>query len=263
MDFTSIIGVFMGIGLILIGQALEGGNVQSLIQITAAFIVFGGTSGAVVVSFPAQDLMGAAEALKIIFLDNKVDYEKVIAEILGYATKARKEGVIVLEKEANKASDPLMKIGLEAVSDGADPVLVRDLMETKLAQMEEYISRSAKVWESAGGFAPTIGIIGAVLGLIQVMQNLSDPSKLGAGIAVAFVATVYGVGSANLLFIPFSTKIKIKSKQDFLAKEMIVEGILSIQAGESPALIERKLQSFLLDKKNKDNAKSVANEVKA
>jgi chemotaxis protein MotA len=121
-------------------------------------------------------------------------------------------------------------------------------METQLTQMEERITRASKVWESAGGYSPTVGIIGAVLGLIQVMQNLSDPSKLGAGIAVAFVATVYGVGAANLVFIPLSSKMKLKSKQDFLAKEMIIEGILSIQAGESPALIERKLQSFLIDK---------------
>ncbi|OGH95904.1 MAG: flagellar motor protein MotA, partial [Candidatus Melainabacteria bacterium GWF2_32_7] len=172
------------------------------------------------------------------------------AEIVGYAMKARKEGVIVLEKEARNASDPLMKLGLEAVSDGADPVLVRDLMETQLFQLEERVTRAAKVWESAGGYSPTIGIIGAVLGLIQVMQNLADPSKLGAGIAVAFVATVYGVGAANLILIPLGSKIKFKSKQDFLAKEIMIEGILSIQAGESPALIERKLQAFLLDKKD-------------
>jgi chemotaxis protein MotA len=252
MDFSSILGLIGGVGFILLGQSLEGGSIFQLLQLTAALIVFGGTFGAVILSFPLPDLANAVKFTRIAFFDNKLDYNKVIAEIVGYAMKARKEGVIVLEKEARKAEDSLMKLGLEAVSDGADPVLVRELMETQKFQMEDRITRAAKVWESAGGFAPTIGIIGAVLGLIQVMQHLSDPSKLGAGIAVAFVATVYGVGSANLIFIPLGTKIKLKSKQDFLAKEIIIEGILSIQAGESPALIERKLNAFLLDDKSSD-----------
>ena len=247
MDIFTIIGLIVGTGLILLGQAMEGGSVGQLIQPTAALIVFGGTAGAVIVSFPSEDLQAALKYTNLVFFGNKPNFEKVIAEILGFATKARKEGVIVLEKEAKNASDPLLKLGLEAVSDGADPVLVRDLLETQLGQMEERVARASKVWEAAGAFSPTIGIIGAVLGLIQVMQNLSDPSKLGAGIAVAFVATVYGVGSANLVFLPFSTRIKLKSKEDFLAKQIMIEGVLSIQAGESPALIERKLRAFLLD----------------
>ena len=263
MDLTSILGIVIGLGCILIGQALEGGSMQSLIQITAAFIVFGGTAGAVILSYPQQDLQQAVKELKTAFFNKKNDYEKVIAEVVGYAMKARKEGVIVLEKEARNASDPLMKLGLEAVSDGADPVLVRDLMETQLSQMEERVMRASKVWESAGGFSPTIGIIGAVLGLIQVMQNLSEPSKLGAGIAVAFVATVYGVGAANLMFIPIGTKIKLKSKEDFLAKQIIIEGILSIQAGESPALIERKLNAFLLADKPQSDAQGAVKEARA
>ena len=138
-------------------------------------------------------------------------------------------------------------LGLQAVSDGTDPTLVRQMLETQMTLEETQVAARAKVWESAGGYSPTIGIIGAVLGLIQVMQNLSDPSKLGAGIAVAFVATVYGVGAANLFYIPFGSKIKTKFRKELLKKEMITEGILAIQAGESPALIERKLQSFILN----------------
>lgn len=250
MDLTSVIGAVLGIAMILVGQALEGGSVQSLIQITAALIVFGGTAGAVILSFPGEDLMFAMGTLKLIFFNSKLKYDDVIAEIIGYATKARKEGVIVLEKEARNASDPLLRMGLEAVSDGADPHLVRDMMETQLSQQEEQVTRAAKVWESAGGYSPTIGIIGAVLGLIQVMQNLADPSSLGAGIAVAFVATVYGVGAANLILIPMGSKVKFKAKKDFVAKEIMIEGILSIQAGESPALIERKLRAFMLEKES-------------
>ena len=248
MDITSIIGLVVGIGGILLGQLLEGGNIGQLMQITAAFIVFGGTFGAIILSFPQDDLANAIKLVKIAFVkDLGAKPEDVIKEIIGYAQKARKEGVISLEKDAKNASDPILKMGLESVSDGADPVLVRDMLETKLAQIEDEIKRGAKVWEAAGGFSPTIGIIGAVLGLIQVMQNLSDPSKLGAGIAVAFVATVYGVGFANLIAFPFSTKIKLKSEKNFLIKTIMIEGILAIQAGESPALIERKLYTYCLD----------------
>jgi len=262
VDLTSVIGIFLGAGMILLGQAIEGGKLAALLQLTAAMIVFGGTAGAVVVSFPGEDLMSAMTELKTVFLGVNVNFDKIIAEIIGYAMKARKEGVIVLEKEAKNASDSILRLGLEAVSDGADPSLVRDLLETQVRQQEERVGRASKVWESAGGFSPTIGIIGAVLGLIQVMQNLSDPSKLGGGIAVAFVATVYGVGSANLFFIPFSTKIKMKTKKEFVAKEMMIEGILAIQAGESPALIERKLQSFIVNNKS-EGAQGAGQEAKA
>jgi len=248
MDITSIIGTILGVGAILIGQILEGGNPMALLQITAAFIVFGGTLGAIVLSFPQNQLIDAVTALRRVYFNETADNKELIAELVKYATKARKEGVIALEKEAKNASDTLIKLGLEAVSDGADPKLVRDLMETQISQMEDRSKGAAKVWESAGGLAPTIGIIGAVLGLIHVMENLADPSSLGAGIAVAFVATVYGVGSANLFFIPLGTKIKFKDQQAFVSKEIMVEGILAIQAGESPALIERKLQAFILEK---------------
>lgn len=247
MDFMAILGLVGGLGLILLGQAMEGGNIGQLLQVTAALIVFGGTFGATVASFPPAQLKDGMSLLKDVYFGPKVDFEAVIAEIIQFATKARKEGVISLEKEARNASDSILRLGLEAVSDGADPVLVKGMMETQLAQLEDKIEGGAKVWESAGAYSPTFGIIGAVMGLIQVMQNLSDPSKLGAGIAVAFVATVYGLFAANLVFLPYSTKIKFKYKNVFKVKELIIEGVLSIQAGESPALIERKLKTFILD----------------
>lgn len=246
MDIFAILGTVIGTGFILWAQALEGGNITQLLQVTAAMIVFGGTAGAVIASFPVADLQNALLLLKDIISPPKVNLESLIAEIVGFATKARKEGVIVLEKEAKNASDPLLTMGLEAVADGADPSLVQGMMENQIGQLEEKVNKGSKVYESAGAYSPTLGIIGAVLGLIQVMQNLSDPSKLGAGIAVAFVATIYGLFAANLVLIPISTRLKGNFQQLFLAKEMMLEGILSIQAGESPALIERKLQSFIL-----------------
>ena len=247
MDIFAVVGRFLGITFILTGQAMEGGNIGQLLQITAAFIVLGGTCGAVVLSFPPKVLLSAVKILKDVFMPPKSDFEALITEIGGFATTARNEGIIALEKEANNASDSLLTLGLGAVADGTDPTLVKEMMENQIEQLENYVHNAAKVFESFGGYSPTLGIIGAVLGLIQVMQNLSDPSKLGAGIAVAFVATIYGLFAANLVMIPLGTRIKFIYQDVLLYKNMILEGILSIQAGESPVLIERKLRSFVLD----------------
>lgn len=247
MDIFAALGTIIGLGFILTAQAIEGGNVGQLIQPSAGMIVFGGTLGATIASFPVSDLKNAVLMIKDIWFPPKIDFTPLIAEIVSFATKARKEGVIILEKEAKHASDPLLTLGLEAVADGADPSLVQGMMENQISQLEEKVERGAKVFEAAGGYSPTLGIIGAVLGLIQVMQNLSDPSKLGAGIAVAFVATVYGLFLANLIALPMGTRIKFNYKKLLLAKEIMLEGILAIQAGESPALIERKLNSFMLE----------------
>ena len=253
MDIFAVIGLFFGIFMILLGQAMEGGNIGQLLQITAAFIVLGGTTGAVLLSFPPKILLSAIKILKDVFMPPKTDFNSLITEIGGFATKARKEGIISLEKEAYNASDPLLTLGLGAVADGTDPTLVREMMENQIEQFENHINGAAKVFESFGGYSPTLGIIGAVMGLIQVMQNLSDPSKLGAGIAVAFVATIYGLFAANLVMIPISTRIKFIFQDVMLYKNMILEGVLSIQAGESPVLIERKLRSFILEDNKETN----------
>lgn len=251
MDIFAIIGLFLGLGFILVGQAMEGGNIGQLLQITAAFIVIGGTTGGVFLSFPPAVLRDAIGLFKDVIFPPKVDIPAVIAEIVGFATKARKEGVIALEKEAINASDPLLRFGLEIVADGTDPTLVRAMLENQVEQYENKIMGAAKVYESFGGYSPTLGIIGAVMGLIQVMQNLSDPSKLGEGIAVAFVATIYGLVAANLYMIPCFNRIKTIYSKVFLAKNVIIEGVLAIQAGESPTLISRKLGSFLLGARTK------------
>ena len=253
MDIFAVIGLFFGITMILIGQAMEGGNIGQLLQITAAFIVLGGTTGAIILSFPPKTLISAIKMLKNVFMPPKSDFNALITEIGGFATKARKEGIISLEKEAYNASDPLLTLGLGAVADGTDPTLVREMLENQIDQFEHQVNNAAKVYESFGGYSPTLGIIGAVMGLIQVMQNLSDPSKLGAGIAVAFVATIYGLFAANLVMIPLGTRIKFIFQDVMLYKNMILEGVLSIQAGESPVLIERKLRSFILEDNKEAN----------
>lgn len=255
MDIFAIVGMFLGVAFILVGQAMEGGNVGQLIQITAAFIVLGGTAGAVVLSFPIGVIKDAVLLLKDVLMPPKVDIEALINEIVGFATKARKEGVIALEKESVNASDELLRFGLEIVADGTDPTLVRQMLENQVEQLENKVMGAAKVYEAFGGYSPTLGIIGAVLGLIQVMQNLSDPSKLGEGIAVAFVATIYGLMAANLYMLPFFNRIKNIYGGVFLAKNVIIEGVLAIQAGESPTLINRKLCSYLLGAKAKSENK--------
>jgi chemotaxis protein MotA len=248
VDLTSIIGLVMGIGAVLVGQVLEGGKVEALIQPTAFLIVLGGTIGAVMLNFPGRDLMNALKSLPTVFLPSKEKPGEVIEMLIGFALKARKEGILALQAEIKAIEDPFLRKGLEMMTDGTDPHLLRELMETEVHFFEEEIGRAAKVYESAGGYTPTVGILGAVLGLIHVMENLSDPSKLGSGIAVAFVATVYGVAAANLIFLPLGSKIKFKRKGEVEIREMMIEGILSIQAGESPNFIREKLNVYNHDK---------------
>jgi chemotaxis protein MotA len=245
MDLATIIGLVMGLGAVFGGAALEGLHMGALVQPTAALIVLGGTAAATCISFPMSTLMTAVKDLRKVFLPPKEDPEAVIKNIINYAAKARRNGLISLEQEAQTVKDSFTKKGISLVVDGIDPQKLRETMEIELGSFEEHGKGSAEVFESAGGFAPTIGIIGAVLGLIHVMNNLSDPSKLGGGIAVAFVATIYGLMIANLFCIPFGTKLKHRLKEELLQKEMVIEGLIAIQNGENPHFIEQKLRAYL------------------
>ena len=245
MDLATIIGLVMGLGAVFGGAALEGLHMGALVQPTAALIVLGGTAAATFVSFPMGTLMTAFKDVKKVFLPPKDDPEAVIKNIINYAAKARRNGLISLEQEAQTVKDSFTKKGISLVVDGIDPQKLRETMEIELGSFEEHGKGSVEVFESAGGFAPTIGIIGAVLGLIHVMSNLSDPSKLGGGIAVAFVATIYGLMTANIFCIPFGTKLKHRLKEELLQKEMVIEGLIAIQNGENPHFIEQKLRAYL------------------
>jgi chemotaxis protein MotA len=252
MDKATLIGLVMGIGAILGGQALEGGSIHSIMQFTAAVIVFGGTFGAVFLSYPFHNVLGAFKDLRIIIKEPLKDPAEIISQITKYANKARREGILSLEKEMKNISDPFLNKALSMAVDGIEPNTIREAMETELEYMDEHGKVNSKVFKAAGGYAPTIGILGAVLGLIHVMENLNDPSKLGAGIAVAFVATVYGVGSANLLFLPIATKMEVRHRHNMILNEMMLEGVVSVATGENPRLIEEKLKSFLSEiEKNK------------
>jgi chemotaxis protein MotA len=245
MDIATIIGLVMGFGAVFGGAALEGLHMGALIQPTAAIIVLGGTAAATIVSFPLATLLTAVKDLKKVFLPPKDDPEAVIKNIINYAAKARRNGLISLEQEAQTVKDSFTKKGISLVVDGIDPQKLRETLEIELSSFEAHSKGSAEVFESAGGFAPTIGIIGAVLGLIHVMNNLSDSSKLGGGIAVAFVATIYGLMTANIICIPFGTKLKHRLKEELLQKEMVIEGLIAIQNGENPHFIEQKLRAYM------------------
>lgn len=242
MDFTSVAGVPISLGLILAGQMIEGGSIRSIVQPTAALIVFGGTLGAVLLSFSLSEVRRALTALRTIFLWDGEPPAKTIETVMQYATRARTTGILSLEQELEQVPDAFLRKALRLVVDGASPQMLRDMLETENLNREEYDEIPAKVYEAAGGYAPTVGILGAVLGLIHIMQNLSDPGKLGSGIAVAFVATVYGVGSANLWLLPAATKLKMKARHEARRRELMVEAVLAIQEGLNPQIIREKLR---------------------
>lgn len=247
MDLATIIGLIMGFGAIFGGAALEGVHIKALIQPTAAMIVVGGTFGACFVSFPLSAIIMALKELKTAFLPAKVDHGAVVKDIINYATKARRNGLISLEQEAQAVKDPFVKKGISLVVDGIDPQKLRETLEADIMAYEDHYKHAVEFYEAAGGYSPTIGIIGAVLGLIHVMSNLSDTSKLGGGIAVAFVATIYGLMIANIICLPIGTKLKIRMKEEVLRRVMILEGLIAIQNGENPHFIEQKLNAFVGD----------------
>jgi chemotaxis protein MotA len=250
MDRATLIGLFLG-GLALIGgHLLEGGTAGMILQATALIIVFGGTAGAVCLSFSGAQLKEALKALPHIFREPRDDRPEQVRRLVELAYRARREGLLSLERDLKGLPDPFWERGLRLVVDGFPAAQVKEVMEVELAHQEETDSVPARVFEAAGGYAPTIGILGAVLGLIQVMQHLTDPAKLGTGVAVAFVATIYGVASANLIFLPIAHKLRVRQKQNLLKKEMVLEGILALAQGEHPRLISERLQGFL--KQNRD-----------
>jgi chemotaxis protein MotA len=256
MDKSSLAGVFLAVGGILVGLFLEGGKLTQILQPTAAMIVFGGTLGAVMLQFPLRVVLAAFQKLGRVFVDNSKNPQELIAEIVGFAHKARKDGIVSLDEDLEKVHDPFLKKTLMLAVDGTEPQEIRKMMELELDNQAEHDDNIPKVFESAGGFSPTIGIIGAVLGLIQVMQHLDDISEVGRGIAVAFVATVYGVGSANIFFLPVAGKIKIRMRQEETRRQMMLEGVISILEGMNPRMIETKLMGFFSEA-NADAEKKV------
>lgn len=246
MDKISIAGLFLGIVAILGGQVLEGGHMASLVQPTAFLIVIGGTLGAVMLQSPLPVFMNGLKMVKWVFVPPPTNPEQLIEQIGRWSHVARKEGLLALEAQIAAVPDPFMRKGLQLLVDGAEPDRLREVLEVEIGAYEEQMKLSAKIWEAAGGYSPTIGIIGAVMGLIHVMENLSDPSKLGAGIAVAFVATIYGVGAANLIFLPVAKKLLANISRLIAMREMFVDGLVGIANGDNPRIIESRMQGYIV-----------------
>lgn len=246
MDKISLAGLVIGLLAIIGGQILEGGHVGSLVQPTALLIVCGGTLGAVLLQSPWHVFKRGIVMAKWVWMPPVIEQKRLIDQVLNWSQLSRREGLLALENYIPGIKDEFVKKGLQLLVDGADPERIRELLEVEINTFEDEWRQSAKIWESAGGYSPTIGILGAVMGLIHVMENLSDPTKLGSGIAVAFVATIYGVGFANLIYLPIAGKLKYYIMRMVASREMLIDGLVGIAVGDNPRIIEGRLKGYLL-----------------
>jgi len=251
-------GVVVGVGGIVGGLLLEGGKLSQVLQPTAAMIVFGGTLGAVLIQFPLPVVGKAVRYLARVFFQPKQNAMGRVQELVKFANQARREGIVSLDNKLEEIREPFLKKSLMLAVDGTEPQELRNIMELELDHQAEQEDRIAQVFESAGGFSPTIGIIGAVMGLIQVMQHLDKIDEVGRGIAVAFVATIYGVGAANLFFLPSAGKLRTRIREEQIVREMTLEGVISILEGMNPRMLETRLHGFLAQEKKHTEQKSRA-----
>ncbi len=245
MDRGSLIALGLAVAAILGGQAMEGGHIGLFVQPTAFVIVMGGTLAAVLLHYPLPVFMQGVRMARWVFRPPESEAGTLIRRVVQWAHTARQDGVLALEKHVNMTHDPFQKSSLQLLIDGADADKLRDTLDVQIVNFETAERQAARVWEAAGGYAPTLGILGAVMGLIHVMENLSDPGKLGTGIAVAFVATIYGVGLANLVFLPIANRIKFTIARRVSEREIICDGLMGIAQGDNPRIIEARLKGYL------------------
>lgn len=254
LELATVLGIPAGLAIIWLAQVLEGAPTRALWQPTAALVVFGGTFAAVCVSYPIQLVRRTFRTVRETLVSRSEPADAVLEHIIRYSQIARRKGVIALEPEIDRAPDEFLRAALALAVDGTNAKVTRQILEVETDARREHAEAPAEVLETAAGYAPTLGILGAVLGLIHVMQSLGEPSKLGSGIAVAFVATVYGVGSANLVFLPLATKLRGVARQAAINRELIIEGMTSVQEGLNPRVIEQKLRGFLITHRHEAGA---------
>lgn len=247
MDLATIVGLVLAIGGALGGYMLEGGEIHGLISESSILIVIGATVGATFISAPLKDLKEIPKLLQKVFFEKNMDYATLIEKITDMATIARKEGILALEPIAHGLENKFLANGIMMVVDGMDKDAATSIMETEINALEEKLMGQAKIFQMAGGYCPTMGILGTVMSMISLMKELDEPSTLGPKIAMAFTATLYGVGIANVIFLPFYEKLKVRVQSEITFMEICMEGVLSIQAGESPKVIGEKLSVFLND----------------
>ncbi len=245
MDRSSLIGLGLAVAAVLGGQAMEGGGIGMFLQPAAFVIVVIGTLAAVLLHHPLPVFLKGVRMARWVFRPPESEAQTLIRRVVQWSHTARQEGMLALEKHLNMTHDPFQRTGLQLLIDGADAAKLRDTLDVQIASFETAERQAGRVWEAAGGYAPTLGILGAVMGLIHVMENLSDPSKLGTGIAVAFVATIYGVGFANLVFLPIANKIKFTIARRVAEHEIVCDGLIGIAQGDNPRIIEARLKGYL------------------
>jgi chemotaxis protein MotA len=258
VDIASVFGIALALLGIIGGMMMEGGSIGQITQPTAAVIVLCGTVGAVLLQFPMTIVLAAIKQVGKVFTVEASTAQVTLAQIVEFANKARRSGVVSLDEDLPRIAEPFMKQALMLAVDGIDPSAIRQIMLLELENGAEIEEKIASVFEAAGGYSPTVGILGAVLGLIQVMQHLENINEVGRGIAVAFVATIYGVGLANLVYLPIAGKLKIKHREEQVVKEMVLEGIVSILEGMNPRMLELKLNTYLLEARAEDKPKQDA-----
>ena len=263
MDIGAIIGSFLGIAMILVGYIIEEGELAALVAPSPLFIVIGGTLGATMLAFPFSELARVPAALKTIYTQKKYNEVDIINQLAELSEKARKDGLLSLEQDAQTNENDLIRKGLALVVDGIETEVIKDILERETVLHESIHESGVRIFEKMGGYSPTMGVLGTVMGMIVILGNMSDPGELGHKIAVAFIATMMGVGLANLLYLPLADRIKSKAEREKMISDLIIEGLLSIQAGENPRIIKEKLNLTLLEKMSgkgdsKDSTKAEA-----
>ncbi len=247
MDLATIIGIISGVTLVVL-TIIMGGSAAIFIHVPSMMVVFGGATAATLISFQLKEVLGVINVVRKAFFSEKTDNVALINQIVELSKKARKEGLLAIDKEVSQIEDAFLRSGMEMVVDGTEPELIRSIMETELSYLMERHKRGQEIFSAYGEYAPAFGMIGTLIGLIGMLQNLNDPTQIGGGMAVALITTFYGALAANLVFIPLAGKLKNRSEEEVLVKEMIIEGVLSIQFGEHPNTIQRKLMNFLSPK---------------
>jgi chemotaxis protein MotA len=248
VDLATLLGLILGFGCMIVAFLLDGGHLSGLLSPTAALIVLGGTIGATVISFTIADLKKVPALMAIAFKDRAYNNTTLIQNVVSFATQARREGVLSLENNLEQLDDDFLRMGLQLIIDGIETSVFRDLMENEIFYMEERHQKGIQIFETAGGYAPTMGIVGTVMGLVHVLGNMSTPEALAPAIAVAFIATLYGIGTANLVWLPIASKLKVRSGEEILYRSLTIEGLLAIQEKENPNFIREKLILFMNSK---------------
>ncbi|HOK53417.1 MAG TPA: flagellar motor protein [Armatimonadota bacterium] len=245
MDLATVIGLLLAWGALLIALFMEGGSISDLINPSALIIVVGGTIGATTVAFSMKQILGLPAIIRNAFFSKETDLSQVIYRMVVLARKARQDGILALEEESRRVNNKFLKMGIRLVVDGVPSEMVREILETETISLQERHKVGENIFATMGGFAPTMGIIGTVMGLIHMLSSLDEPGKMGPAIAAAFIATLYGVALANLVFLPIGSKLKARTTEEIIAYDMMLEGILSIQAGDNPRMVETKMLAFL------------------